>query len=55
MRALHLLPILALSLSGCGYKGPLYLPQDKPAAETKQSQPAAADTNTKADRQQETR
>lgn len=24
--------LLALSLQGCGHKGPLYLPQDTPAA-----------------------
>lgn len=26
------LVILMLSVAGCGYKGPLYLPKDKPAA-----------------------
>ncbi|WP_156781967.1 LPS translocon maturation chaperone LptM [Acidihalobacter aeolianus] len=26
--------LLALAVSGCGHKGPLYLPADKPAAGT---------------------
>jgi predicted small lipoprotein YifL len=37
MRFLLTLVVAAL-IAGCGFKGPLYLPQDKPAA----SKPAAA-------------
>jgi predicted small lipoprotein YifL len=33
MRALLPLIILASLLAGCGYKGPLYLPKDKPGAQ----------------------
>jgi len=29
---LILMLMLMLSVAGCGYKGPLYLPKDKPAA-----------------------
>jgi predicted small lipoprotein YifL len=37
------LPALFLILSaGCGYKGPLYLPKDKPAAAKPAPQPAPA-------------
>lgn len=55
MRALYPLPILAcLLLSGCGYKGPLYLPQDKPA-EVKRDQSAAPDADAKTGIQQEAR
>ena len=32
MRALLTLIVLALLLPACGYKGPLYLPKDKPEA-----------------------
>jgi predicted small lipoprotein YifL len=32
MRALLLLIAVAVLLAACGYKGPLYLPKDKPAA-----------------------
>ncbi|WP_164504218.1 lipoprotein [Nitrosomonas sp. HPC101] len=31
MRILGLILLLSLLLSACGYKGPLYLPQDQPA------------------------
>jgi predicted small lipoprotein YifL len=33
--------VLILSVTGCGYKGPLYLPQDKPAAAKPVPAPAA--------------
>lgn len=33
------LVILMLSVAGCGYKGPLYLPKDKPAAAKSRSTP----------------
>jgi predicted small lipoprotein YifL len=40
--------ILILSVAGCGYKGPLYLPQDKPAAAKPAPAPApAADPSTR--------
>lgn len=32
MRAFALLSLLMLGCAGCGYRGPLYLPQSKPAA-----------------------
>lgn len=32
MRPIPLLLVLILSVAGCGYKGPLYLPDQKPAA-----------------------
>lgn len=32
MRPILFLLVLILSLAGCGYKGPLYLPDQKPAA-----------------------
>ncbi|MGE5523303.1 MAG: LPS translocon maturation chaperone LptM [Rhodospirillaceae bacterium] len=32
MRAYVLLSILMLACAGCGYRGPLYLPQSKPEA-----------------------
>jgi predicted small lipoprotein YifL len=37
MRALAILICLALSLTACGYKGPLYLP--KPRADTRKPPP----------------
>jgi predicted small lipoprotein YifL len=42
MRAL--LPLIALAsiLAGCGYKGPLYLPKDKPATQKPAPTPPAA-------------
>jgi len=33
MRAAIRLLVLAVLLSGCGYKGPLYLPKPKPEAQ----------------------
>jgi predicted small lipoprotein YifL len=33
MRAVLSLIVFAVSLSGCGYKGPLYHPKPKPAAQ----------------------
>ncbi len=41
MRPTLILLILMLSVAGCGYKGPLYLPQDKPAAAKPAPPPAA--------------
>jgi len=32
MRALVLILALSTALAGCGYRGPLYLPQSKPKA-----------------------
>jgi len=37
-----LILFLILSFTGCGYKGPLYLPKDKPAAAKPAPQPAPA-------------
>ncbi|HEY9445503.1 MAG TPA: lipoprotein [Burkholderiales bacterium] len=34
MRALLLILALSTALTGCGYRGPLYLPQSKPEAPT---------------------
>lgn len=34
--------ILILCSAGCGYKGPLYLPKDKPAATKPAAKPAPA-------------
>jgi len=39
---LQLSLVLILSVAGCGYKAPLYLPQDKPAAAKKAPPPAPA-------------
>ncbi|MBY0270941.1 MAG: lipoprotein [Burkholderiales bacterium] len=36
--------ILTLLFAGCGYKGPLYLPKDKPAAVKKPAPAPAAVT-----------
>lgn len=47
MRPTLFLLILMLSVAGCGYKGPLYVPKDKPAA----AKPAPAPTAESADRQ----
>jgi predicted small lipoprotein YifL len=41
MRALVLAVAATLVLAGCGQKGPLYLPDQKPAAVTPPVQPAA--------------
>ena len=40
MRESVLLLILAVLLSSCGLKGPLYLPQQKPAVNPPATQPA---------------
>jgi predicted small lipoprotein YifL len=37
---LPLLTLFLILIAGCGYKGPLYLPQDKPAAKKPAPQPA---------------
>ncbi len=41
MRISFLLVLLALLLASCGLKGPLYLPQQKPAASPPAADPAA--------------
>lgn len=41
MRALLSLIVLAVSIAGCGYKGPLYLPKPKPEAQKPAPPPAA--------------
>ena len=41
MRESVLLLILAMLLASCGLKGPLYLPQQKPAANPPAAEPAA--------------
>ena len=41
MRKSVLLLILAILLASCGLKGPLYLPQQKPAANAPAAEPAA--------------
>ena len=41
MRESVLLLILAALLTSCGLKGPLYLPQQKPAANPPAAEPAA--------------
>jgi predicted small lipoprotein YifL len=41
MRESVLLLILAVMLTACGLKGPLYLPQQKPAANPPAAEPAA--------------
>ena len=39
MRALLLLIVLAAVTAACGYKGPLYLPKDKPPRAQKPAAP----------------
>ena len=41
MRAVFSMIVLALSIAGCGYKGPLYLPKPKPEAQKPAPPPAA--------------
>jgi predicted small lipoprotein YifL len=41
MRALLSLIALAVSIAGCGYKGPLYLPKPKPEAQKPAPHPPA--------------
>jgi len=38
----HFIPLIVLAsmLAGCGYKGPLYLPKDKPSRTQKPAAPA---------------
>lgn len=45
MRPTPILLILMLSIAGCGYKGPLYLPKDKPATAKPAPAPAAESTD----------
>lgn len=40
MRAISTLIILAVLLVACGYKGPLYLPPEKPQAQKPAPEPA---------------
>ena len=40
MRAVLSLIVLAVSIAGCGYKGPLYLPKPKPEAQKPAPAPA---------------
>ncbi|MGE0557090.1 MAG: lipoprotein [Burkholderiales bacterium] len=46
MRPIPLLLILILSVAGCGYKGPLYLPDQKPGAKKPAPKPAAPAAST---------
>ncbi|MGA0034280.1 MAG: LPS translocon maturation chaperone LptM [Burkholderiales bacterium] len=39
MRPILLLLVLILSVAGCGYKGPLYLPDQKPGAKKQAPKP----------------
>ena len=39
----------SLMLGGCGLRGPLYLPEDKPQVASKGAQPAPAATGEKSD------
>lgn len=48
MRALLPLIVLVAMLAGCGYKGPLYLPKDKPGAQKPAETPAAKPQEKKA-------
>ena len=41
MRAVLSLIVLAVSIAGCGYKGPLYLPKPKPEAQKPAPAPSA--------------
>ncbi|AXK38917.1 LPS translocon maturation chaperone LptM [Crenobacter cavernae] len=41
MRTVLALALSSLLLAGCGYKGPLYLPDAKPAKSPSQQAPAA--------------
>jgi len=47
MRALFTLIILAALLVACGYKGPLYLPPEKPGAQKPAPQPTPEDEKKK--------
>jgi len=47
MRALLTLIVLAALLMACGYKGPLYLPPEKPEAQKPAPQPAPEDEKKK--------
>ncbi len=53
MRSCILASIVALNtplmLGGCGLRGPLYLPEDKPEVATEGAQPAPAATGVKSD------
>ena len=49
MRALIPLIALVSMLAGCGYKGPLYLPKSKPAAQKPAPPPANGEQEKKAD------
>lgn len=47
MRASITLIVLAALLAACGYKGPLYLPPEKPVAQKPAPQPASENENKK--------
>ena len=49
MRAKHLLIVLAVLLAGCGYKGPLTLPKQKPEAQKPAPAPASQPEEKKPD------
>lgn len=49
MRALLPMIVCALLVAGCGYKGPLYLPQSKPEAQKPAARPAPAQEEKKAE------
>ena len=47
MRTFLALIALAVHLAACGYKGPLYLPPEKPAAQAPAPEPPAEKENKK--------
>lgn len=47
MRTSFALIALAMQLAACGYKGPLYLPPDKPAAQEAAPEPVPEKENKK--------
>lgn len=48
MRKILWLPLLTTMLAGCGLKGPLYLPEQKPGAKPAAAAPASAPADKKA-------
>ena len=51
MRTPFALIALVMQLAACGYKGPLYLPPEKPAAQESAPQPAPEKENKKSSSQ----
>ena len=47
MRAFLALILLSMLFAACGYKGPLYLPQEKPAAQKAATEPATENEDKK--------